>query len=149
MPNYNRRTVQNILGPLPSGYIIPKTHASLGPSNHMKYYYLIILILTIFSTHAETFPAKLICNTGEQITLEMTGPEQRLIYTSSLYGKFHGYLDVFKGLSPSGQYEELASIHGMARYKDNPLHFTLLMKRTNGEMDNDSITYQYTYPEDQ
>ncbi|MCL6398369.1 hypothetical protein ABRP77_14200 [Pectobacterium odoriferum] len=114
----------------------------------MKYYYLIILSLTISSAQAETFPAKLTCNTGEQITLKVTGPEQRLIYTSSLYGVFHGYLDVFKGLSPGRQYEALASIHGMARYRDNPLHFTLLMKRTNGEMNNDSITYRYTYLKD-
>lgn len=112
----------------------------------MKYCYLIILSLTIPFAQAETFPAKLTCNTGEQITLKMTGPEQRLIYTSSRYGTFHGYLDVFKGLSsPGRQYEALANIHGMVRYRDKPLHFTLLMKRTNGEIDNDSITYRYTY----
>lgn len=111
----------------------------------MKYCYLLALSLTIFSVQAETFPAKLTCNTGEQITLKMTGPEQRLTYTSSFHGTFHGYLDVFKGLSPEGQYEALANIHGMARYKDNPLHFTLLMKRTNGEMSNDSIVYRYNY----
>ncbi|HCR0320499.1 TPA: hypothetical protein OMS40_001604 [Klebsiella aerogenes] len=115
----------------------------------MKYCYLIILSLTISSAQAETFPAKLTCNTDEQITLKVTGPEQRLIYTSSLYGTFHGYLDVFKGLSPERQYEVLANIHGIARYRDSPLHFTLLMKRTNGEMDNGSIIYRYTYLKDE
>ena len=114
----------------------------------MKYCYLIILSLTITSAQAETFPAKLTCNTGEQITLKVTGPEQRLLYTSSRYGIFHGYLDVFKGLSPSRQYEAIANIHGMARYRDTPLQFTLLMKRTNGEIDENSITYRYTYMKD-
>ncbi|EPQ2321710.1 hypothetical protein ACDI62_03925 [Klebsiella pneumoniae] len=114
-------------------------------SNYMKYFYLIALSSTIFSVQAETFPAMLSCDTGEQITLKVTGPEQRLTYTSSLYGTFHGYLDVFKGESTERQYEALANIHGSARYMDNPLHFTLIMKRTNGEIVNDSIIYQYTY----
>ncbi|ENI5904976.1 hypothetical protein ACNY92_005112 [Citrobacter freundii] len=115
----------------------------------MKYFFLLTLGLFIFSAHAETFPAKLTCNTGEQITLTVTGAEQRMTYVSSRYGTFHGYLDIYKGVSPEQQFEALADIHGMGRYKDNPLSFSLQMKRINGEIDNGAIIYRYTYMKEQ
>ncbi|MGV0239989.1 hypothetical protein ACVEIO_007005 [Klebsiella aerogenes] len=115
----------------------------------MKSLYLTALSLIIFSAQAEMFPAVLTCDTGEQIALKMTGPEQRLTYTSSHYGTFNGYLDVFKGVTTERQYEATANIHGYTRYKKSPLHFTLLMKRTNSELVNYSITYNYIYFEDE
>lgn len=101
--------------------------------------------MAVFSAHAETFPAKFTCNTNEKISLAVTGSEQRITYVSSRYGTFHGYLDVFQGQSTENMYEALANIHGTAKYKDNPLTFTFLMKRINGKIDNDSISYQYIY----
>ncbi|HHJ4219745.1 TPA: hypothetical protein ACQJLA_001416 [Raoultella ornithinolytica] len=101
--------------------------------------------MVIFTVNAETFPAQLTCDTGEEISIKITGNEQRLTYTSSHYGTFNGYLEVFKGQSTKNQYEAIANIHGLSRYNSSLLSFTLLMKRINGEIDNNSIIYQYLY----
>lgn len=111
----------------------------------MNHSYLIALSMVIFTVNAETFPAQLTCDTGEEISIKITDNEQRLTYISSRYGTFNGYLEVFKGQSSKNQYDAIANIHGLTQYKSSPLYFTLLMKRINGEIDNNSIIYRYLY----
>jgi len=74
----------------------------------------------------------------------MTDFEQRLIYSSSKYGRLDGYLDVFQG---QGKHisEAVADIHGQVKINDQPFSYTLQIQTDNGSVIKNGVTYSYIF----
>ncbi|MNB94752.1 hypothetical protein D3C75_419120 [compost metagenome] len=111
--------------------------------NNKTIFFVLISLCT--SAQCETFPADYLCDNGDKLHIEMTGPEQRLIYESTKFGKSHGYLDVFRGESSDAGQEAIANIHGMGSFNDQPFAFNFSVKVAGEEVVPGSIEYFYAY----
>lgn len=106
--------------------------------------YILPLIFISTSSYSAKFPASYVCDNGDNVHIMMTDFEQRLIYSSSKYGKLNGYLDVFLG-EKEYKNEAIADIHGLVKINDNPFSYTLQVQTDNGVVKNGGVTYNYIF----